>query len=117
VAFGHGVLVAFVIVGGLLAVRHRWVLLPHACATLAVLAVNVAGQPCPLTLLELRLRADAGIPAYPGGFIEHYLVAPLHSGGITPAVRLLIYAAVVLPNVAAYAVSLHRRRPRPLPGH
>src|SRR5260221_10262401 len=47
----------------------------HLAALLLVTLLEAAGQPCPLTLLENRLRAR---DAYSGGFIQEYFAKPFH---------------------------------------
>ena len=119
VAVAHLAAVVFLLGGGLLSWRWPalvWVHLPLAGT---ILAVNLAGLDCPLTTLELDLRARSGEPGYSGGFISHYLVEPVHPAGITPGVQLGIYLAAIAPNVVAYHRHLTRRlrsvRPRPTP--
>ena len=114
VAVLHLAAVVFMLTGGLLGWRWPRLLWAHVPLSVAILAVNLAGDDCPLTDLELRLRAAAGLPPYTDGFIGHYLVTPLHPQGITPGVQVV----AVAPNVLAYSVLIARRtrsRPRPRP--
>jgi hypothetical protein len=79
----HFALVAFV-VGGLVAVivgnliGWRWVnglgfRLAHLLAIAIVVAESWLGATCPLTTLEMWLRAKARTTAYSGSFIEHWV--------------------------------------------
>ncbi len=104
----HFALIGFMLTGSLLALRWPRLLWVHAPVALAVLAVNLAGGPCPLTVWELDLRAVAGAPGYPDGFIDHYFLAPFGADVHTPAVQLGIYTVALLPNVVGYA--MHARR-------
>ena len=104
VAAIHLAVVVFMLTGGLLAWRWPRLVWVHAPVALAILAINLAGSPCPLTDLELHLRRLAGLPGYPDGFIAHYLVDPVHSAGLTSTVRVIIYAVAIIPNVVAYSV-------------
>ena len=83
VLLGHVVVVVF-IVAGLLAigcggvagwrwVRHRGLRLLHLVAIVFVSVQAWLGELCPLTVLEMRLRAAAGDATYSGGFIAHWL--------------------------------------------
>jgi hypothetical protein len=45
----------------------------HAMAILVVIAEAWIGIVCPLTTLEMRLRARAGATVHSGGFIEYWL--------------------------------------------
>jgi hypothetical protein len=83
----HVALVLFV-VGGLLAViagnfrswrwvNSLWFRLTHL-ATIAIVAGEAwLGIVCPLTTLEMWLRAQAGTTTYQEGFVEHWLQALL----------------------------------------
>ena len=116
----HLALVAFLVVGGVLACARPRLLRAHLAVLGGVAAFNLTGSDCPLTVLEQHLRALAGQPSYGGGFISHYLVEPVHPAGITPAVDVAIYALVLVPTLTAYtwlAVSRYRRRSdRPIAG-
>lgn len=102
----HLLAIAFMLTGGLLVRRWGRVLVPHLVTAGTILVVNRLGAPCPLTELELQLRERAGEPGYAGGFIEHYLIEPVHPAGITSSVEVLIYLVAVTPNVLAYAAVL-----------
>ena len=78
------VAIASFVVGGLVAtvvgnVRHwRWVddprfRLAHLAAIVIVASQAWLGIVCPLTTLEMGLRQRAGVAAYGGGFIEHWM--------------------------------------------
>lgn len=79
----HFAIVAFV-VGGLVLtivgnlrgrrwVNGRWFRFLHLAATGAVVAQAWLGATCPLTALEMWLRAKAHASTYSGSFIEHWL--------------------------------------------
>jgi hypothetical protein len=108
VAVLHGALVVFMVTGGLLGLRWHRLLLVHAPLTLVILGINLAGADCPITGWELALRARAGLPAYPGGFIGHYVVGPLGLHLHQPGVQAGLYAVALLPNLLAYGLLLGR---------
>ena len=108
----HGVFVAFVLVGGFLALRWprlKWVHLP--AAVWGVL-IEYAGWICPLTPLENVLRARAGEAGYAGGFVEHYVLAVLYPGDLTSSVRWVLGSIALAVNLAAYALMWRRTRRR-----
>jgi hypothetical protein len=108
VAF-HLAFIVFVVFGGLLLARWRrapWIHLP---AAVWGTVVELTGGVCPLTPLENRLREAAGSAAYPGSFIEHYLLDLVYPSGLTPKIQLGLGIAVVLVNVATYAWAWRRR--------
>jgi hypothetical protein len=71
--------------------------------------VEVFGWSCPLTPLENRLRTAAGGSGYEAGFIAHYLAPLIYPAGLTPGMRYLLAAAVLVVNLAVYARLLKRR--------
>ncbi|MDB5776757.1 MAG: putative rane protein [Herbaspirillum sp.] len=83
----HALVVLFVIGGLLLVVlgnlrSWRWVnafwfRLLHLATIFIVVVEAWLGLVCPLTTLEMWLRAQAGVTAYSGGFIEHWLQSVL----------------------------------------
>ena len=70
----HLVFIVFVLLGGLLAFRWRWVPMAHLPAAAWGVAVEFFGWVCPLTPLENALRRAGGSTGYSVGFIEQYIV-------------------------------------------
>ena len=54
-------------------VNQLWFRLAHLAAIGVVVAESWAGITCPLTTLEMWLRARAGAAVYSGGFVEYWL--------------------------------------------
>ena len=104
VAVVHALAVVLMVTGALVALRHPRVLLLHAPVAAAILAVHLAGVPCPLTDLELALRRRAGGEPYTGGFLGHHVFAPLDLDVGSPAVQAGIYTVALLPNVLGYGL-------------
>lgn len=98
----HVCFVAFVVCGLLLVylgkvfgwhwVRNRRFRLLHLAAIAFVVIQAWLGMVCPLTTLEMALRAEAGAATYAGSFIQHWL----H--------RMLYYRAPEWVFIAAYTV-------------
>lgn len=103
VAFVVGGLV-FVVVGNLRNWRWAnvlWFRLAHLGAIALVAAEAWLGVACPLTTLEMRLRAKAGATTYGGSFIEHWLHRALYYEA--PSwVFALVYSLFGLLVVAAW---------------
>jgi Protein of Unknown function (DUF2784) len=84
----HAAIVVFVVVGLVFIVvgnlRHwrwanaPWFRLAHLGAIAVVVAQAWLGVTCPLTTLEMWLRAKAGAATYSGGFVEHWLQRMLY---------------------------------------
>jgi hypothetical protein len=106
----HALFVAFVVVGGLLALRWPRVAALHLPAAVWGALIELRGWICPLTPLENSLRAAAGQAGYQGGFIEHYLLPVLYPAGLTRGVQLALGTGVILVNLVVYGFLLARRR-------
>ena len=86
---------ALVIVGGMRGwrwVRNLWFRIAHLVAICLVAAQAWMGMVCPLTTLEMALRAHAGDTFYAGSFIAHWVG------------RLLYYHAPMWAFATAYTV-------------
>ena len=104
----HALFILFVVIGGFLAWRRRWVAAIHIpCAVWGIL-IEYRSWICPLTPLENSLRARAGQAGYGGGFVEHYLLPVIYPSGLTPRVQMVLGTFVLAINVLAYAVLLRR---------
>lgn len=104
----HALFIVFILCGGFLAWRWRWVAAIHVpCAIWGVL-IEYFGWICPLTPLENSLRARAGQEGYSGGFIEHYVLPVIYPAGLTPRVQMMLGTFVLVVNALAYAVLLRR---------
>ena len=104
VAVLHGAVVAFMLVGALLALRWPGVLWAHVPVSLAILALYLTGSDCPLTTWELALRDRAGEPVYRGGFIGHYLTEPLGFPIEATSTQVGISVIAVVPNLVGYGL-------------
>jgi Protein of Unknown function (DUF2784) len=105
----HALFVAFVVLGGLLALRWPWAAAAHLPAAVWGTLIEFRGWVCPLTPLENSLRASAGQAGYEGGFIEHYLLPVLYPAGLTRGVQLVFGSLVIAVNVVVYGLVLWRR--------
>ena len=104
----HALFILFVVLGGFLAWRRRWIAAVHIpCAIWGVL-IEYRGWMCPLTPVENALRAKAGQQGYSGGFIEHYLMPTIYPSGLTPRVQALLGTFVLVVTAFAYTVLLRR---------
>jgi hypothetical protein len=105
----HLAFVLFTVLGGLLALRWRWIPYLHLPAVAWGGFVEVTGRICPLTPLENSLRAASGDAVYQGDFIAHYLVPIVYPPSLTPEIQLALGALLVAVNVAIYTVVWRRR--------
>jgi len=106
----HLAFVAFAVVGGLLALRWRWLPWLHLPALGWAAFVEFSGRTCPLTPLENALRRAGGAAGYEGGFVEHYIVPLLYPAGLTRDLQWLLGGALLLVNAVAYFFVWRARR-------
>jgi hypothetical protein len=108
VAVLHGAVVLFMLTGSLLALRRPGLVRVHAPVALAVLGINLAGAPCPLTTVELALRERAGAPPYDGGFLGHVVFGPVGLDVGDTAVQVGMYTVALGLNALGYGLLLAR---------
>jgi hypothetical protein len=106
----HAAFVAFVVFGWALVLWRRGLAWLHLPAVGWGAWIEFSGGICPLTPLENRWLQLAGEAGYPGGFIEHYLLATLYPQGLTRGVQIGLGTAVLVLNAGAYAWIVWRRR-------
>ena len=104
----HLAFVLFVVAGGLLVIRWRWLMLLHITAVIWAAAVELFGWICPLTPLENWFRQKAGQSSYETDFIGRLIFRVLYPSGLTREVQIVLGLFVVIVNVAVYAW-LYRR--------
>jgi hypothetical protein len=113
VLFLHAAFVLFVILGqvlivaGLVArwrwVRNFWFRMGHLAAIALVVGQSWAGVPCPLTILENRLREAGGGDGYPDTFMAYWVHEFLFYEA-EPWVFTLCYTLFALAVVACLAL-------------
>jgi hypothetical protein len=105
----HAAFVAFVMLGGLLALRWPRLAWVHLPVVVWGAGIEFLGGICPLTPLENHWRRLAGDQGYTGGFVEHYVFPVLYPEGLTRQVQLGLGLLVLAVNVSIYAWMLWRR--------
>ena len=104
----HLAFIVFVVFGGLLLIRWRWLGMLHIPALIWALLLEFNSWVCPLTPLENRLRALAGADAYTAGFIEHYVMPVIYPPGLTPTIQLFLGGALLVINALVYVYVIKR---------
>lgn len=102
VVLAHLAFIVFVLVGGFLAWRWRWLPWLHLPAAFWGTLIEFTGWVCPLTPWEVALRRQAGELGYQEGFIEHYLVPIIYPGDLTRSFQVVLGLLVLAANAAAY---------------
>lgn len=95
VMLAHFGFLVFVALGGFLAWRFRWVVVPHAAAV-GWAVLSLAGADCPLTALEDGLRRSGGERGLPGGFISHYLTGVVYPAAYLRPAQLLVAGLIAV---------------------
>lgn len=104
----HVAFIVFVLFGGLLAFRWRWIPFVHLPAVVWGAAVEFFGWVCPLTPLENLLRRAGGGAGYSVSFIERYLVPLVYPAELTRDLQFLLGGVVVAVNAVVYFRVLRR---------
>ena len=113
----HLAFAIFVIFGGFLAWKWRQAIVFHLPALAWGFWVEISGQICPLTPLEIHLRQLAGKAGYRGGFLEHYVLSLLYPLWLTRPTQWVLAALLLGINITAYGALLrpHRHLRRRVP--
>lgn len=104
----HFCFVVFVIFGGLLALRRRWIFWLHLPAVVWGVLVEFFLLPCPLTGLEKWLKELGGGRGYEGGFIEYYVSAILYAH-LTPQFQMTLGFLLFSFNLVVYWYVFRRK--------
>jgi len=109
----HFVFILFVVLGGFLVLKWRWVALIHVPSAVWGTLIEFQGWICPLTPLEQKFRMAAGEESYSGGFIQHYLLAVVYPDALTRELQFALGTSVIVINLAVYGwivFCLYRRK-------
>lgn len=104
----HFAFVIFVVFGGLLVLRRRWVAWLHLPAVFWGIIIEFLWWNCPLTTLENSLREAGGQSGYATGFIDYYVSALLYAP-LSPIARITLGLLLIGFNLLIYAYLLRRR--------
>jgi hypothetical protein len=108
VLVAHFAFLAYVVLGGLLAVRWPRAFWPHLLAAAWGLLLVTFSLTCPLTMAEDWARQRAGEGALTKGFIDRYIEGVLYPERYTDLLRVVV--AVVIGGSWAWAFVRWRRR-------
>jgi hypothetical protein len=106
----HLAFVVFVVLGGFLVLRWRWVAWLHVPAAIWGILIEYAGWTCPLTPLENSLRQSGGEPGYSGSFIEHYILPVLYPAALPRGTQIALGSFALAVNLIAYGLVIARRK-------
>src|SRR5438034_2240261 len=96
----HTAFVVFVVVGGFLVWRWRWVVWAHVPCALWGIAIEPGAGAGPVPPRGEAFGARAGLDGYCGGFVGYYLLPLLDPAGRTLPAQATLGTLVVPVNVA-----------------
>lgn len=104
----HLAFIAFVLCGGLLALRWPRFALLHLPAAVWGALIEFMGWTCPLTPLEKFFLELAGATSYQENFIARYLLPILYPADLTPMIQYILGGVVIVVNCVVYAAVFRR---------
>lgn len=108
----HAAFVAFVVIGGFWVLSRPQLAWVHLPVVAWGAGIELLGGICPLTPLENHYRRLAGEQGFPGGFVEHYLLATLYPEGLTREVQVGLGLLVLGVNAVLYVAAWRRAKRR-----
>lgn len=109
IVFLHFIFIVFVVAGGLLVFKWRWLIWLHIPAALWGSMIAIIGWVCPLTPIENRLRQAGGYEVYSSSFIEQYLIPVIYPSGLNRGMFIAMGVTVILINVIVYTILFIKR--------
>jgi hypothetical protein len=106
----HLAFVMWVVLGCVVVWRWPWSARLHIPAVVWGAYIEFSGAICPLTDMELELRARGGQAGYSGGFIDHYITGCLYPEGLTREMQIALGVVLLACNAAVYWRVLRRQR-------
>ncbi|MPZ60893.1 MAG: DUF2784 family protein [Propionibacteriales bacterium] len=106
----HASFLIFLVVGGFLAWRWRWLIWPHLVVFGWSVAIVVIDFPCPFTGWEKSMLRRGGEEVYDGGYIQHYLDGTIWPEGSSLQVEIAAFSLVVVSYLGLGVRWLRRRR-------
>lgn len=105
----HLCFVIFVVFGGLLVARHRFIVWFHLPAVIWGVLIEFFMWKCPLTTLENLFRQLGGEAGYADGFIDYFISTILYTS-ISPQIRLLLGFMLAAFNLIVYLYAFRRKK-------
>ena len=97
----HFCFVLFVVFGGLLVLRQRWIAWLHLPAVFWGIIIEFFWWACPLTTVENSFRELGGEAGYTEGFLDYYISAVLYTP-LSANVRIWLGILLIAFNLLVY---------------
>ncbi len=99
----HLIFIIFVLLGGILIIKWRWVVYLHLPTAAWGILVEFNHWICPLTPWENALRRAAGDISYETSFIEHYLLPLIYPSNLTNELQIILGSLIIIINLMIYS--------------
>jgi hypothetical protein len=110
IIFLHFAFILFVLFGGLLVYKWRWLIWLHIPAAIWGAMTVIVGWVCPLTPLENWLRQASVGDIYSGSFLERYLTPVIYPSGLNKEMFIMMGVFVIVVNVIVYTILIVKNR-------
>ena len=100
----HFAFIVFVLVGGLLVFKWRWIIWLHIPAAIWGSMIIIIGWICPLTPIENWLRQAGAQEQYSSSFLEQYLIPVIYPLGLNHERFIAMGLVVIVINVFVYTI-------------
>jgi len=99
----HLLFIIFVLIGGFLFWKNRWLKIAHLSSLIWVVYAELSqGVICPLTNLENYFGYHAGLTTYKEDFITRYLIPIIYQENLTSSIQFVLVGVVIGINLFAY---------------
>jgi len=105
----HFAFIIFVIFGGFMVLRWRWLMWFHIPAAIWGALIEFAGWICPLTPLENHLRMKGGAAGYQSSFVEHYIIPLIYPEALTRSTQVMFGLFVLIINMCIYGWMIYKQ--------
>lgn len=102
----HFAFIVFVLAGGLLVFKWRWVIWLHIPAVIWGAGIEIVGWVCPLTPLENGFRQASAGEVYTSGFLDRYIAPLIYPAGFTDEIATVTGIVVIVINLLIYSIFL-----------
>jgi hypothetical protein len=106
-AVAHLGFIIFVVLGGLLVLRWRWLAWIHLPCAIWGALIEIGQWVCPLTYVENDFLRRAGVAGYDEGFVAHHIFGLIYPNGLTRGMEFGIAVFVTAINTAVYRKVFH----------
>lgn len=109
IALTHFIFILFVVFGGLLTIKFKWIIYFHIPAVVWGAVIEFTHGVCSLTIWENQLR-HSNDAKYETGFVEHYIIPLIYPDQLNADIQFILGVGVILINLLIYSWVFKLRR-------